>query len=167
MKSIWLQSLCEIYPLHSEETQGLLTTGYLHTAAFGGGLSVVWAPLSPAPWPLLRQWWQAPHAVPSLSPGACLDRQQLGVTTHMDWASPAGKSAIRVGSTSFSEGLPDKSPAVAPGDYSDTFSSSVISPVALHHAWGVSEWPCRLVNSTLLKEFTLVKTLSESLNQTV
>jgi len=34
------------------------TTEYVHTAAFRGGLSSVWASPSPAPqlWP--RQWWQ-------------------------------------------------------------------------------------------------------------
>lgn len=41
MKSITLQSLCEIYPLRREVMQDLATTGRLHAADFGGGLSDV------------------------------------------------------------------------------------------------------------------------------
>lgn len=79
---------------------------------------------------------QAPHAVPSVPPDTCLGRQELGVATllvsppHVDcwqgrWESPAGKAAVRVGSTLFSEPISSLTGALKQlsGDYSDTSST--------------------------------------------
>lgn len=143
MKSIWLQSLCEIYPLCSEAMQDLVTTGYIHIADFGGGLGVVWASPSPAPWPLLRQWWQDKPLVLCHPCHLVLAWTDSSLVLQLTWTehhqmetSCQGREPL----VFWAHQLLDRSPPVAPGDYSDTFSSTVIPPVALHHAWGVSEW---------------------------
>lgn len=94
-------------------------------------------------------------------------RQQLGVTSHIDLASPGGKNSCqcREHPTFWAHQLLDRNPPMAPGDYSDTFLGSVIPPAPLHHTWGVSEQlTMQASHWHAAKEFISVKSKPNHLN---
>lgn len=157
MKSIQSHRLCEICPYLSKAMQDLSTTEDLHTAAFRG-LSRVWASPRSAPWPWPRRWWRGkPRKLCRqclLAPAWAGRNLVLQLTWfHLPmWTagrdanhqSRAGKAAVRVRSTLFSEPISSLKGALQ-ADIGWLFRcilhlSNAIPPVAPHHARCVGEW---------------------------